>query len=66
VSLSRSTNEFAYDLGAGMMGFFNQHVGMRGEVRYVRALRDTDRGSGVDFDPGRLQFWRASAGVTFR
>ena len=66
LNLSRSTNEFAYNVGAGMMGFFSQHVGMRGEVRYVRALRDTDRGSGLDFDQGRLRFWRASAGVTFR
>jgi hypothetical protein len=66
VNLSRSTNEFADDVGAGMMGFFNQHVGLRGEVRYVRALRDTNRGSGIDFDQGRLRFWRASAGVTFR
>ena len=65
-NLSRSTNEFAYNVGAGMMGFFSQHVGMRGEVRYVRALRDTDRGSGLEFDQGRLRFWRASAGVTFR
>jgi hypothetical protein len=66
VNLTRSNNGFAYNAGAGMMGFFNQHVGLRGEVRYVRALQDTDRGSGIDFEAGRLRFWRVSAGVTFR
>jgi opacity protein-like surface antigen len=64
--LTRSNNEFAYNLGAGMMGFFSQHVGLRGEVRYMRALQDTNRGSGIDFEAGPLRFWRASAGVTFR
>jgi hypothetical protein len=66
VNLTQSNNAFAYNIGAGMMGFFNQHVGLRGEVRYVRALQDTNRGSGIDFEPGRLRFWRASVGVTFR
>ena len=49
-----------------MMGFFSQHIGLRGEVRYIRALQDTERGDGIDFEAGRLRFWRASAGVTFR
>src|SRR6185436_15550375 len=65
-NLSQSTNSFAYDLGAGMMGFFNQHVGLRGDVRYLRLLEDTARGPGTDVDPGRLHVWRVSAGVTFR
>jgi Outer membrane protein beta-barrel domain len=59
-------NAFGYDIGAGMMGFFAQHVGLRGDVRYLRSLQDTDRGSGVAVDPGRLGYWRFSAGVTFR
>jgi hypothetical protein len=40
-----------------MMGFFNQHIGLRGEVRYLRTLEDTN---------GRLHYWRAAAGLTFR
>jgi len=63
---SRTNNGFGYNVGAGMMGFFNQHVGLRGDVRYVRALDDTNRGSGVDLDPGRPKYWRVSGGVTFR
>jgi hypothetical protein len=63
---SRSTNGFGYDVGGGMMGFFNQHVGLRGDVRYLRTLEDANRGAGIDFAPGRLAYWRATAGVTFR
>jgi hypothetical protein len=66
VNVSLSSNDFAYDVGAGMMGFFNEHFGLRGEVRYLRTLQDTNRGSGIDFENGRLRFWRATAGVTFR
>jgi hypothetical protein len=66
LNLSRSTNSLAYDLGAGMMGFFNQHVGLRGDVRYLRLLDDTDPGLGTDFDPARRRYWRVSAGVTVR
>ena len=63
---SRSTNEFAYNFGGGMMGVFNQHIGLRGDVRYLRALEDTNRGSGTDFAPARLRYWRATAGLTIR
>jgi hypothetical protein len=66
VNASRTNNAFGYDIGAGMMGFFNQHVGLRGDVRYLNTLRDTNRESGVDFEPGRLSYWRISGGVTFR
>jgi hypothetical protein len=61
---SRSNNEFGYDLGAGMMGFFNQHVGLRGDVRYIRSL---DSHTGIDvLDGERLRYWRVVGGVTFR
>jgi hypothetical protein len=62
----RSSNGFAYDVGFGMMGFFNQHVGLRGDARYFRSLDETNPGSGFDFDQGKLHYWRVSAGVTFR
>jgi len=66
VNASLTSNDLAYDVGAGMMGFFSDHFGVRGEVRYLRTLEDGNRGSGVDFEAGRLRFWRATAGVTFR
>ena len=66
LDVSRTNNAFAYNVGAGMMGFFSEHVGLRGDVRYIRTLDDVNRGSGVDLDPGRLRYWRVSGGVTFR
>jgi opacity protein-like surface antigen len=63
---SQSTNDFGYALGGGIMGYFNQHIGLRTDVRYLRTLVDSNRGSGTDLDPGRLRYWRATAGVTFR
>lgn len=66
LTASAWSNEFCYDLGVGMMGFFNQHIGLRGDVKYLRALQDTDRASGTDFEPGKRRYWRVSAGLTFR
>jgi hypothetical protein len=64
--VTRSTNGFDYNIGVGMMGFFSDHFGMRGDVRYLGVLEDTNRGAGVDLDATRLRHWRVSAGVTFR
>ena len=61
-----SRNEFCYELGAGMMGFFTNHFGLRGDLRYLRTLNDTILGSEFDLNAGRLHFWRLSGGVTFR
>lgn len=66
VDVSQSDNELCYDFGVGMMGFFAQHIGLRGDLRYFRTLEDVNQLSGFDFTPGKLRFWRVSAGVTFR
>jgi opacity protein-like surface antigen len=60
-----SNNEFGYNLGAGVMGYFNDHVGLRGDLRYFRWLQEDDA-SGIDFDLGTFHFWRASIGVVIR
>ena len=67
-----SSNHFAYNLGVGAMGFFNDHVGIRGDVRYLRTLNGNvvDRldSSGLDvggFDLGGFHFWRVAAGWSF-
>jgi len=64
--VSQTSNAFNYDVGVGMMGFFSQHFGLRGDVRYLGLLEDTNRFAGVDLEPTRLRHWRVSAGVTFR
>lgn len=58
-------NDFGYDVGAGVMGFFATNIGLRGDVRYFRGFKGSDdnrTGLGVsDF-----KFWRGSVGVSFK
>ena len=35
-----SNSDFGFDVGAGLTGFFSDNVGIRGDIRYFRALRD--------------------------
>ena len=48
-----------------MMGFFNEHIGLRGDLRYFRTFEDSVAGFDL-LNGGRLRFWRFSGGVTFR
>lgn len=64
---SISQNDLAYTLGGGVMGFFADHIGIRGDIRYIRNFRVDDLSlTGVDFERGTFNFSRASAGVVFR
>lgn len=61
-----SSNDFALNFGGGIMTFFSEHVGLRGDVRYIRKLTDDQPGGGVDFDLGDLDFWKWDIGAAFR
>jgi len=63
-----SDTDLAFDLGGGVMGFFNDHVGVRGDLRYMRTLNSdfSDTGLFPDFEPGNFDFWRLSFGVVLR
>ena len=59
------------DVGGGLNGYFNEHVGLRGDVRYFRSLQGDDDADGIIIDPrlfdlGEFDFWRATVGVSFR
>lgn len=60
-----SNNDFGFNLGAGVMGYFNDHVGLRGDLRYFRNLNEHDDDV-IDFDLGGFDFWRASIGLVIR
>jgi len=65
--VSSSENMFGWDAGAGVMGYFSDHVGLRGDVRYLRATSDlTTHVDSIDINADKLHFWRATIGVTFR
>jgi opacity protein-like surface antigen len=61
------SNEFGFNVGGGVIGFLTDHVGLRGDVRYVRSFEDfDDETDGVNVGVGDFDFWRGNFGVTFR
>lgn len=64
-----SSNDFGVNFGGGVMAFFNEHVGLRGDIRYFRTLTDDDPEGGVDdidFELGNLNFWKWDVGMAFK
>ena len=61
-----SSNDLGLNVGAGVTGFFADNVGIRGDIRYFRSLRDNEPDGDFDIALGSLEFWRGSVGVTFR
>jgi hypothetical protein len=55
-----------FNLGVGAMGFFNDRVGLRGDVRYFRDFHNNAGANQFNLDLGGLHFWRATVGVVFR
>jgi opacity protein-like surface antigen len=60
-----STSDFGIDLGGGIVGFFSDNVGIRGDLRYFRSLQNKDL-NGVDLALGDFRFWRGTLGITFK
>ena len=52
------------DMGGGLMGFFSDHVGMRVDLRYIRAATAGD--NFLDFDFENFNFWRFTGGLALR
>lgn len=63
-----STNELGFNVGGGAHVFFNDHVGLRGDIRYFRGLQDEDNDEDELFELGLrdVDFWRGTLGVSFR
>jgi hypothetical protein len=59
-------NSFGVNVGGGIIGQFNDRVGLRGDVRYFRNVQDSDAGSNIDLDLGGFNFWRGTLGIAFR
>jgi len=59
-------NKFAWNVGAGVTGFFTNHVGLNGDVRYIRGKDRNEEANpfGLQFDG--LDFWRGAVGVTLK
>lgn len=59
-----SSSEFGYNLGFGLMGFFNDVFGLRGEYRYFRNFQEDD--DIFSLSRGTFDVSRASVGVVLR
>jgi opacity protein-like surface antigen len=59
------SNELGFNVGGGAHVFFNDNVGIRGDIRYFRGLQDDDEND-LDLDLAEFDFWRGTVGVTFR
>jgi len=60
-----SENDFGWDIGAGVMGYFSDNVGLRFDYRYFRNFQETSTNS-IGLGIGHFNFNRASIGVLFR
>ena len=64
---SFTDNNLGFNLGGGVMGFFGDHVGVRGDLRYFRTLNVKDlTPNAFDLDLGGFNFWRTSFGLVIR
>lgn len=63
--VSISDNHFGWNAGAGVMGFFNDHIGVRADLRYLSNFSDSTSLDSLDFD-GTFNYWRASFGIVIR
>jgi len=63
LNVSTSNNDWGWNAGAGAMGYFNDHVGVRADVRY---LRNFSGNFNDGFDEGNFHFWRTSIGLVIR
>jgi opacity protein-like surface antigen len=61
-----TANDFGFNIGAGVVGFFSDHVGLRGDVRYFRSFEDNESDRDLDLGVSDFSLWRATVGVTFR
>ena len=61
----RTKNDFGFDVGGGAMAFLAQNIGLRGDIRYFRSF-DGSSDNITTLGVSNFNFWRASAGVTFK
>lgn len=59
-------NALGFNVGGGVMAFFTDRVGIRGDLRYFRQMSESDEDDEVDFDLGAFRFWRGTVGLSFR
>jgi len=62
-NLEFDKNTLGFDVGGGINIFLTHGFGIRGDIRHLQTFDDLSLGL---FSNDKLDFWRGSAGVTFR
>jgi hypothetical protein len=67
-TLTPDRNSFGFDVGGGINIYFADHVGIRGDLRYLRSFTAADSSNilGVVLRQGTLEFWRGTGGLVLR
>jgi outer membrane protein with beta-barrel domain len=60
------STDWGMNVGGGIVGFFSDNIGIRGDVRYFRSLQDNEPDGEFDLAFRDFSFWRGTVGVTFR
>ena len=60
-----NANMFGVNTGGGVVGFLNERIGLRWDVRYFRRVSGGDE-QGAAFGSPRLSFWRVTMHVVIR
>ena len=73
VGTSSDQNQFGWDIGGGLMVFFGQHIGLRGDARFYHSFQVLDFANVPNLPtliPGlggnKLDYGRAAAAVVFK
>jgi hypothetical protein len=59
-----ANNDAGFNVGGGVIGFFSEHAGLRGDIRYLRNFGEIDLSESQL--AGDFRFWRATIGLVFR
>jgi hypothetical protein len=60
------SNDFGFDVGGGIEVGLGGTFGLRGDLRYFRALTDPEADDEFDIDLADLDFFRATVGLSLR
>ena len=65
---SSDTNQAGWDGGGGLMIFFGDHFGIRGDVRYFRSFQILDFGNfpNIGFNQTKLNYGRVAGAAVFK
>lgn len=61
-----NSTDFGVNAGAGVIVRLGDRLGVRGDLRYFRDLKDTEPDNEFDVDFGGFRYWRGSVGVTLQ